>query len=131
MLVDLGVLIVILEVDVRLDDVVHIHAGHLQDLANLAQAVLDLAGGVFLGLVIPFAGDVQRFSDHDARRKEAGGSFAVLGDKFLDGSLGPCLLHQAQDEQKQVQQEIDQVSSWFHHLGAEYTRRRNTHWLGV
>ena len=74
----IGVLIVIFEVDIRLNDVVHIHAGHFQDLADLAQAILDFAGGVFLGLVIAFSRDIQRFADHDARRKEPGGPFAVL-----------------------------------------------------
>ena len=86
-LVHLGVLVGVFEIDERLDHVLHVQAGHLQRLADLAQAILDLLGELGVGAIVALARDVQRLSDHDPGREEPVRSFPVRGGEFLGGDL--------------------------------------------
>ena len=85
-LVDLGVLVVVFQVDVRLDHVLHVHAGQLQRLADLVQAILDLSLGILVGLVVSLPRDIQRLADHDAGAKRPVGRrpFGVMN--FFSGA---------------------------------------------
>ena len=71
MLVELGVLVGVFQIDEGLDHVLEVEAGQLQRLADLAEAILDLLFQARVGAIVPLPRDVERLADHHAGREQA------------------------------------------------------------
>ena len=78
-LVHLGVLVAIFEIDERLDHVLHVEPGRLQGLLDLSQAVLDLLGKLGIRAIVSLARDVERLADLRPRRKQGRLAFGFRG----------------------------------------------------
>ena len=101
----------VLEVDERLNDMLHVEAGFLQDLADFVEAVLDLIREFVVGTIIPLACNVEGLSDHDSGRKHSPRSPSVLGDKPLGRDLARAQFHEAQSNCNRR----DDEKTGFHH----------------